>query len=511
MARVYCDLILWAIPFSTTNRLNAPDNYSIIIDNVHDYFHVTDVKLYSPEDQMANFKLADKLSILGDDKSDLADFRVSRFMLALSVILVSFLSWVLTTIMMRLVLTSNHWLISSLTKETLFSQNNIMFIAIIVGVACVRSVLYQFSWFKDACGDGASSALNHFKNTYTQSTSIKKLLNETFKHGTFLVAIKRVLVTVMTLGAGGSGGIEGPAIPVGQHVGSGFAKLFRVKDLLWLRILEMCGISSAITTLLHAPLTGAIFSLELVFGCKFVYRILTLSLLSSLVAFILSNHLMQAESLFTLPQHAIHYTPFEYLMVVVVTVFASIPSGIGLMFIFSIIRKLYAGLPVIIHAPLGALVCASVAILMYHFFDISPHHLLGVGEETIAVLFEHASEDAMYSSWMLLSAVVVIKIFLVGFTVVSGGSAGLLVPAMFVGAISSSALFHFLISLAWLPVIEGMHSLFVVTGVASSLICVLDLPIATVIFVGEIFGVSYIPPCIISVAIARTIAASLKK
>ena len=43
------------------------------------------------------------------------------------------------------------------------------------------------------------------------------------------MAIKRVLVTVMTLGVGGSGGIEGPAIPVGQHIGSGFAKLYKVK------------------------------------------------------------------------------------------------------------------------------------------------------------------------------------------------------------------------------------------------------------------------------------------
>ena len=31
------------------------------------------------------------------------------------------------------------------------------------------------------------------------------------------------------------------------------------------------------------------------------------------------------------------------------------------------------------------------------------------------------------------------------------------------------------------------------------------------LFVGELFGVSYIPPCIIAVAIARSIAAVLKK
>jgi CIC family chloride channel protein len=459
---------------------------------------------------MANFKLSDKLSILGDDKSDLSDLSVGIWQLSSSVILVTFISWLFTTIMMQLVLHGNTLLISSLTKDTIFSRNNVYFIGIIVGVAIIRSVLYQFSWFKDACGDGASQALNHFKSTYEKLT-VRKLLNRTFRHGTFLVAIKRVLVTVMTLGAGGSGGIEGPAIPVGQHVGSGVAKLYQVKDIVWLRILEMCGISAAITTLLHAPLTGAIFSLELVFGCKFVYRLLTISLLSSLVAFILSDYIMAAESLFTLAQHDISYTLFEYFIVVVVTVFASIPSGIGLLFVFSIVRRIYAGLPVIAHAPVGALICALVAILMYHFFDISPHHLLGVGEETISLLFEHAGHDAMYSNWVMLGVVVILKIVLVGFTVVSGGSAGLLVPAMFVGAMSSSALYHLLMMLDWLPVIEGLHALFVVTGVASSLICVLDLPIATVIFVGELFGVSYIPPCIIAVALSRTLTSYIRQ
>ena len=64
---------------------------------------------------------------------------------------------------MQLVLHSNALLISSLTKDVIFSRNNVHFIGIIVGVAITRSVLYQFTWFQDACGDGASQALNHFK------------------------------------------------------------------------------------------------------------------------------------------------------------------------------------------------------------------------------------------------------------------------------------------------------------------------------------------------------------
>ena len=43
-------------------------------------------------DTMANFKLSDKLSILGDDKSDLFDLSVDIWQLSSSVILMNFSS-----------------------------------------------------------------------------------------------------------------------------------------------------------------------------------------------------------------------------------------------------------------------------------------------------------------------------------------------------------------------------------------------------------------------------------
>ncbi len=458
---------------------------------------------------MANLKLSDKFSV-GRDSSDLKELRVNGWMFSISVIIVAAITWLLTSIMMRMVLHANHYLIATLTKEQLFSQSNIFFITTIVFFATIRSYFYQLTWFKDAFGDGASKALKHFHETYSDDKTPDAIIDKTFSQGTFTVAIKRVLVTIMTLGVGGSGGIEGPAIPVGQHIGAGIAKVFKVKDVLWLRVLEMCGISAAITTLLHAPLTGAVFALELVFGCKFVYRLLICSFISSLVAFILSNHILDAQALFNIQSHAVHYTPFEYLMVVVVTVFASIPSGIGLLAIFALIRRVFAHIPTMIHAPIGAFLCAITAIFMYHYYDLNPHHILGVGEETIVGLFETAHHNEIAHGWQMLVVIVVLKLFLTGFTIISGGSAGLLVPAIFVGSVSSSALFHILTIYNVIPIIDGLQTLFMVTGIASSLICVMDLPIATVLFVGELFDFSFIAPCIIAVAISRMLSQKIK-
>lgn len=462
---------------------------------------------------MAKVNLSDKLRISGRDLSDLSEMRIPAFLMLTSVVLVACFTWFFTIIVMKTVLTCNHYLFHLITNSTSDNRTVGIFLGVIVFFACVRALLYQIPWFKDASGDGASQALANFQHTYEHQRSVKKTLQNTFAQGTITLACKRVLITVMTLGAGGSGGLEGPAIPVGGHIGSFVAKLYSAKDVVWLRILQMCGISAAITTLLHAPLTGAIFALELVFGCKFVYRLLTYSLISSLFAFILSNHLMEAEMLFYIPNHPLKYTPSEYLMVVLVTVFASIPSGVGLILIFHFVRRLFSHVHNFFHAPVGAFLCAVTAIAAWHTFDIHPEHILGVGEETIAMLFSSNPHhiDPILQYWPMLFFIVILKLFLTAFTIISGGSAGLLIPAVYVGALSSSGLFHIFSSLDLLPVADNLHHLFMISGIASSLICVMDLPIATVIFVGELFGMSFIAPAILAVALSRVISESIKK
>ncbi len=462
---------------------------------------------------MTKIKLSDKLRISGQDLSDLSTMRIPAFLMLTSVVLVTFFTWLLTIIVMKTVLSCNHYLFHLITSSSPDHHTTGIFLGVIFFFACIRALLYQIPWFKDACGDGASQALANFQHTYEHPRSIKKTLHNTFAQGTITRACKRVLITIMTLGAGGSGGLEGPAIPVGGDIGSFVAKLYSAKDIVWLRILQMCGISAAITTLLHAPLTGAIFALELVFGCKFVYRLLTYSLISSLIAFVLSNHIMEAEMLFYIPNHPLKYTPAEYLMVVLVTTFASIPSGVGLIWIFHFVRRLFSYVHNFFHAPLGAFLCGIIAIAAWHTFDIHPAHILGVGEETIAMLFSsnHHHVDPILHHWPMLFFIVVLKLFLTAFTIISGGSAGLLIPAVYVGALSASGLFHIFSSLDLLPIADNLHHLFMISGIASSLICVMDLPIATVIFVGELFGMSFIAPAILAVALSRVISEFIKK
>ena len=459
---------------------------------------------------MAKLKLSEKLSVL--DRSDLSDLDVPPLIVMSSILIVTVVTWGLSSFMVSAILHTNHFLFEVITESSLFSMNHLYFILTITSVAFIRALLYQRPWFSDAFGDGSTQALQHFHKTYSAKTSPQNIIKQTYQNGSITSALKRVFVTIMTLAFGGSGGVEGPAIPIGQRIGVFVAKLFSVNNLLFLRLLEMCGISAAITTLLHAPMTGSVFALELVFGCKFVYRLLLCSLASSLVAFILSNHLLEGKALFALAPHPISYHMHEYIIVIITSIFVSIVSGLGLRGIFKLIDWCYTPIPNWFRAPMGALICALTAIFAYHYAGIEPRHLLGVGEETIVDLFtgESSTLDILLD-WRVLFGIVVIKIFLTGLTISAGGSAGLLIPAVYVGVASSSALYFFLKTMHYLPMIDGLSTLFMVTGIASALICVMDLPIATVIFISEICDVSFTAPCIVAVTISRILSHYCKK
>ena len=117
----------------------------------------------------------------------------------------------------------------------------------------------------------------------------------------------------------------------------------------------------------------------------------------------------------------------------------------------------------------------------------------------------------MTVSFVKSQSVLVSKIILTGFTIVSGGSAGLLIPAVFVGVCASSSLYILLSHAAFYFMTPDLYQLFLLVGIASSLICIVDLPIATIILVTELFGVSFLPPAILAVAVSRVLANYYKK
>lgn len=83
------------------------------------------------------------------------------------------------------------------------------------------------------------------------------------------MAISRLLTSWMTVGSGGSAGLEGPIVCVGGAVGSWYSKLFG-KDFKFeerhRKLLVGYGVAAAISGIFNAPITGIIFALEIILG-----------------------------------------------------------------------------------------------------------------------------------------------------------------------------------------------------------------------------------------------------
>ena len=90
----------------------------------------------------------------------------------------------------------------------------------------------------------------------------------------------------------------------------------------------------------------------------------------------------------------------------------------------------------------------------------------------------------------------------------SGGSAGILVPAMYLGGVSGAATGR-LLDLA--GVAQGTApQIFVVVGVASALVAVIGVPLAAIALVLEVFGPTYGPPAILACGVTYVLSLRLR-
>lgn len=399
------------------------------------------------------------------------------------------------------------WLVNSST-EHLFTLPWLLFGVLILGAIVRDGLLRRPSW-KDAEGDGVASSLVYFYQSYQdQVNKVKDQNQKRYQQPTFLCALRRVVLTFLTIGTGGSGGLEGPVIPIGESVGSGWSAKFKIISPDDLRAFQMAGIAAAFATLLNAPLMAAVFAAEFVFTDRIIYRTLFYSLIAALIAYYLNNHFLHIQPLFSFHHRARMYTPMEYFYVTLVAILISAPAGLGVRLVFSKLKQWIQPVPVYYRATIGAILTAAIALILWLTLNIAPEHVLGMGEGTLKAVYE-GTGNGQLEIWWVLAILVLAKTLTTGLTLMAGGSAGLLIPAMFMGGISGAAVYY---GLGALGLTFGITSpdIFIVSGVASSLVAVIETPIAAIVFVFEAFGAAFGPPAIAAVVTCHLIAKRLR-
>ncbi len=238
-----------------------------------------------------------------------------------------------------------------------------------------------------------------------------------------IVVVVKSLASAVSIASGGSVGREGPIVQIGAAIASTTGQLLRLHPVQ-LKTLVGCGVSAGIAATFNAPMAGTLFALELIVA-DFGLSAFTPILVSAVAATAITRHFHGNITEFVLPLFVMK-SPWEFALYLVLGL------GAGLVgFVFS--RSIYIAddlfektrIPQWIRPVAGGLIVGAAAIAY--------PHIMGVGYDTIEVLFEGRI------ALRLMLLLVVLKIAGTAITIGSGGSGGVFAPSLFIGAMLGGA------------------------------------------------------------------------
>lgn len=331
---------------------------------------------------------------------------------------------------------------------------------------------------------------------------IKKFLSGTIQKGTsqilYAVAKKasiipakqmyaQIITSSLTVGMGGSAGLESPIVITGAAFGSNFAQKYRLsyKDRT---LLIGCGVAAGIAAAFNAPIAGVLFAIEVLLVDVSISAF-TPIMIAAATGALVSVIVLDENILLSFKQQEdfnYHNIPF-YAFLGIFTGLISIYYSRNFQRVEHFFSRLKLG-------PYKKALFGSIllAILIYVFPT-----LFGEGYESIRILSEsdpgQILDDTLFSSfrnnsWALLLFVgctMLLKAFASGLTIGSGGNGGNFAPSLFLGSYVGFFLSKLinLIGLAKLPI-----SNFTLVGMAGILSGLFHAPLTSIFLIAEITG-----------------------
>ncbi|MGA7123173.1 MAG: chloride channel protein [Polyangiaceae bacterium] len=306
------------------------------------------------------------------------------------------------------------------------------------------------------------------------------------------VAFVKALVSILTLGSGGSGGREGPTMQMGGALGSLVGQLLRVTDRER-RILLVAGTAAGMAAVFRTPLGAALLAVEVLHRDDFETDALIPSVLASVVAYSVFIAFFGEATLFThapsypfVPQHLPLYALLALGISFVAGAFLS-----TLRWVQSTTRSL--PIPEWSKPGLGGLALGLFATPIILF--IGPH--LGQPGQGLGILgggYGAAQLGISGASWFplgwrgveLLALLGAVKIVATCLTVGSGGSAGDFGPSLVIGGIFGGAFGRAAQTLLGDPRIDP--GAFALVGMGTFYGGLAHVPIASLVMTCELAG-----------------------
>ncbi len=298
----------------------------------------------------------------------------------------------------------------------------------------------------------------------------------------------QIITSSLTVGLGGSAGLESPITITGAAIGSNFAQKYRLtkKDRI---LLLACGVAAGIGAAFNAPIAGVLFAIEVVLTDVTITAFVPI-MISAATGAVVSTVLLNEDVLLSFRQQELfdaHNIPF-YILLGVAAGFVSIFHARN----FQRVEKYFSRYKNSDYkrALFGALILAVMIFFMPTLF--------GEGYEGIKMLVNNNPQQLLDntllesfkdSEWVLLvflGLTMLAKSIATGLTLGSGGNGGNFAPSLLVG----SYLGFILAKVVNMTGIE--HQLpvgnFTVVGMAGILSGLFHAPLTAIFLIGEITG-----------------------
>lgn len=371
-------------------------------------------------------------------------------------------------------------------------------IALFAG-AFIRSLLLRDVRWHSAIENSVDKAVSNYRLASQQGVPAR------IEKKSFSFAARKFIMTFLSIGSGGAGGLVAPTLAMTESLGAGVAKLFGVAHEFRLRAFQLSAVAAGITTLFHAPFTGALFATEVMHRNKLLYRYLHVCLLAAAIAYTLNFVFGLEPAQFVLDTEFSGHHFNDYVLTILVSMLVSMP--VALSFIFST-RQVAAGLSsfsLTQRAYMGSALISLLAISFWFFFDVKPSYILGLGRDTAGT--EYFIESAALGVPWFLILVVVGRMFTTALSSAGAGSVGLFLPSALLGGltggITTLMINHIQLIGSFDPVLP------VVAGICAAIVAVIRVPLAAIALVIEIFGFEYTPIAVLSSAIAFLVTQKL--
>lgn len=364
-----------------------------------------------------------------------------------------------------------YWTTKALSSAFPVEQFNYLYL-IFPPIGIIFALIFVRRFVRDNIGHGVSIVLK----------SICKSDGKLRFHNVY----SSMVSSAITVGFGGSVGLEAPMVLTGSAIGSNLARFFHLKPKQTTLLLA-CGSTAAMAAIFKAPIAAIVFTFEVLMLDLTGSAILPL-LISAATGTVMSMFFLGRNVMFSIgstQEFWISNIPFYIIL--------GLLAGLLSVYFLRLSRWIEKQMKRIrftyVRAIIGGLLLSGLIFVFPVFY--------GEGYDSINLLI-HGNYDALFNNSILFGlsshegvlflffiGVILLKVFATSFTTAAGGIGGVFAPTLFIGAYTgffvASVANHFLgTNLSYVN--------FILAGMAGIMTGVMQAPMTAMFLIAELSG-----------------------